>query len=529
MAALPQFLWLVITGSLSAFMYGFATGSNDMGNAFGTSVGSKTLTLRQAVVIASIFEFTGALLLGRVTSNVIAGGITSVETFRDNPAAYAYGMVCALSVGSVWQLLCSRFELNVSSTYTIIACIMGFSFVWKGPNSVNWITWDSTLIPPFGGIVPIVTAWVVSPILTGVASFLLMLLIRTVVLRSQNRVVLSIVALPISIFTTTWVNLFFVLTKGAGKTLSSIGSWTIGTSVWVTTVSTFGLTTIASVVACPLLYRHLKMGNPGSPCSPCSPCPSLATNQELYVVTVVDVIPPPPPPPPPPPAEIQPITRVDKYLAKCREVLVKVKKCIFYGVSVDIHESITTDKSIELMHSRAEKFDPQVEYIFSWLQVFSAICVIFAHGANEVGYMSGPLTAIYDIYTTGQLTGKVTPTIWIILISASGLVIGLSTYGYNITRAMGTKLAMLSPSRGFCAELSTALVIMVTSQMGLPVSSSLAVIGGIVGVGLLEGWKTGVNWVLFAKQLGSWIMTMFVCSLTTAGLFAQGVYSPSKS
>jgi phosphate/sulfate permease len=305
----------------------------------------------------------------------------------------------------------------------------------------------------------------------------------------------------------------------------------MGTSVWVTTVTTFGLTTIASVVACPLLYRRLKMRNSGSPQTQTQTQEEGTTLDVVTVVTVVEV--PSPPLTPTPlspqsPPEVEPVTRVGKYLVKCREILFKVKKCIFYGVSVDIHESITTDKSIELMHSRAEKFDPQVEYIFSWLQVFSAICVIFAHGANEVGYMAGPLTTIYDIYMTGQLTGKVTPNIWIILISAVGLVIGLATYGYHITRAMGTKLAMLSPSRGFCAELSTALVIMVTSQMGLPVSSSLSVIGGIMGVGLLEGWKTGVNWILFAKQLGSWIMTMVICSVTTAGLFAQGVYSPSK-
>ena len=98
------------------------------------------------------------------------------------------------------------------------------------------------------------------------------------------------------------------------------------------------------------------------------------------------------------------------------------------------------------------------------MQVFSAVCVIFAHGAGEVGYMAGPLATIWDVYTQGKLNKTVQPQIWIILIGALGLVIGLATYGYNVTRAMGVKLAKLTPTRGFAAELATAFVIMLASQ-----------------------------------------------------------------
>lgn len=98
------------------------------------------------------------------------------------------------------------------------------------------------------------------------------------------------------------------------------------------------------------------------------------------------------------------------------------------------------------------------------MQVFSAVCVIFAHGANEVGYMTGPLSTIYTVYETGSLPSKVAPPIWIIIISAIGLVFGLATYGYNVTRAVGRMMAKLSPTRGFACELATALVIMVASQ-----------------------------------------------------------------
>ncbi|KAG6552743.1 hypothetical protein Mapa_005691 [Marchantia paleacea] len=196
-------------------------------------------------------------------------------------------------------------------------------------------------------------------------------------------------------------------------------------------------------------------------------------------------------------------------------------------MDVDIHKVVKTDEKIGNMHEAAEKFEPRVEYAFSYLQVFSAICVIFAHGAGEVGYMAGPLATIWDVYQNGQLSKSVTPPIWIIIIGATGLVIGLATYGYNVTRSMGVKLAKLTPTRGFAAELATAFVIMIASQYGLPTSSSQCITGAIIGVGILEGTK-GVNWTFFLKQFASWVSTLFVIGLVVAAVFAQGVYTPSK-
>jgi solute carrier family 20 (sodium-dependent phosphate transporter) len=99
---------------------------------------------------------------------------------------------------------------------------------------------------------------------------------------------------------------------------------------------------------------------------------------------------------------------------------------------------------------------------------------------------------------------------------------------YNITRAMGTQMSKLTPSRGFAAELATALVILVSAQWGLPNSSSQCIVGGIVGVGVLEG-SGGVNWIFFVKTFLSWIATIFVMSIGTGLFFAQGVYAPCRN
>lgn len=128
----------------------------------------------------------------------------------------------------------------------------------------------------------------------------------------------------------------------------------------------------------------------------------------------------------------------------------------------------------------------------------------------------------------GVLPSKVQSPVWVVAISAFGLVLGLATYGYHVIRSMGVALAKLSPTRGFCAELATSLTIMITTQMGLPTSSSQCIIGAIMGVGMCEGARKGVNWKLFAQQFASWVVTMLICAGTTAAVFAAGIYTPSR-
>jgi sodium-dependent phosphate transporter len=98
---------------------------------------------------------------------------------------------------------------------------------------------------------------------------------------------------------------------------------------------------------------------------------------------------------------------------------------------------------------------------------------------------------------------------------------------YNVTRAVGTRMAKLTPSRGFAAELATSLVILVASQYGLPTSSSQCITGGIIGVALCEG-RNGLNWRFLMRTFGSWVCTIALVALVTAALFAQAVFAPSK-
>ncbi|KAG6552740.1 hypothetical protein Mapa_005687 [Marchantia paleacea] len=497
MAVLSEYLWLVVVGAFVAFGFGWGTGANDVANAFGTSVGSKTLTLRQAVIIASIFEFAGALLLGRVSTNTIASGIADINSFARDPEVYAYGMVCALGVGTVWLILTSYWGLNVSSTHSIIGGIIGFALVWDGTDAVVWAKKDSGSFPPYKGVIAIVLSWFISPILSGLVAALIFFIVRTLVLRHRNAYTLSFWTLPPFVLVTTFINIYFVFTKGAKKTLSSSDNWSDSKAAWISALIAAGVTLMCIFFALPLLKkmaaRHFDSdGN------------RIAQDTPLPVDDAESAHPP-----------------------HVLSTWQKFSKAATHGLDVDIHKVVKTDEKIGDIHEAAEKFEPRVEYAFSYLQVFSAICVIFAHGAGEVGYMAGPLATIWDVYQKGQLSKSVKPPVWIVLIGAFGLVIGLATYGYNVTQAMGVKLAKLTPTRGFAAELATAFVIMIASQYGLPTSSSQCITGAIIGVGLLEGAK-GVNWTHFIKQFASWVATLFVIGFFVAAVFSQGVYSPSK-
>lgn len=396
-------------------------------------------------------------------------------------------------------------------TTPAVGGIIGFALVYRGSSAVQWATPDPKSFPPYKGVVPIIMSWFLSPVLTATAAALIFFILRTCVLRRQNSYNLAFWVLPIAVFITTFVNTYFVFAKGAAKTLGA--DFTEHTSAWLSAAIAGGCAVLTAVVVVPLLRRRSAHVHAQAEAAEAAAAEAAAAglkdpNAGLSIEVARDADPGDQP--------------------WYKKMLRTATDAALYGTSVDIHKVVQEDEMIAAMHAHAEKFDPKTEMIFGYLQVFSAIAVIFAHGAGEVGFMAGPLSAIYDIYMNGTLSKNVQSQVWCVVLSAASLVIGLATYGYNVTQAMGTMMAKLSPSRGFAAELSTALVILVASQLGLPTSSSQCITGGIVGVGLLEGMSKGVNWRQFGKQFGSWVATLFVVGITVAALFAQGVYSPSK-
>jgi len=138
-------------------------GANDVANAMGTSVGSKAITVKQAIVIAAIFEFAGAFLAGGHVTKTIRKGIIDPEPIAAAPHILVYGMLAALLAAGIWLMLASRKGWPVSTTHTIVGAIVGFAVVGIGPDAVSWTK-----------VGTIVASWVVSPAVGGVSAWLLM-------------------------------------------------------------------------------------------------------------------------------------------------------------------------------------------------------------------------------------------------------------------------------------------------------------------------------------------------------------------
>ncbi len=149
----------------------WAIGANDVANAMGTSVGSRALTLAQAVVVAGILEFLGAYLFGANVTQTIRKGILDPNAAATSPDLVLYGMLAALTSAASWLLVASRLGWPVSTTHSIVGAIAGFGAVALGIDAVNWSALGS-----------IAASWVVSPLISGTIAFLLLTLIRRTVL-----------------------------------------------------------------------------------------------------------------------------------------------------------------------------------------------------------------------------------------------------------------------------------------------------------------------------------------------------------
>ena len=208
----------------------------------------------------------------------------------------------------------------------------------------------------------------------------------------------------------------------------------------------------------------------------------------------------------------------------------KMTAVLMTSLNNNPHEAITQDPKVAAIHANAEKFEPETEAVFRYIQIFTAICDSFAHGANDVANAMGPFMAIYFIYKEGEVVKKYNTedgdaNYWILAIGGIGIGAGLCLYGYKIMRAIGVKLAVVTPSRGVSIELGAAIVVIIGSYLGIPLSTTHCQVGATTGVALLEGSK-GLNKIVLLKAVVGWVMTLIVVGITTGVIFSQGAYAP---
>lgn len=183
-------------------------GANDVANAMGTSVGSRTLTIRQAILIAAIFEFAGAFLAGGEVTDTISKGITDASHFVDSPHLLIYGMLSSVLAAGIWLFIATYFAWPVSTTHSIVGAIVGFTAVGVGIDAVHW-----------GKVGTIAMSWIVSPLMGGLIAYLLFLSVLLLIFRTNHPFLNAKRYAPYYIFLSAFVIVMVTLTKG----LSHIG------------------------------------------------------------------------------------------------------------------------------------------------------------------------------------------------------------------------------------------------------------------------------------------------------------------
>lgn len=232
----------IILAIIFGFFMAWGVGANDVANAMGTSVGSKALTITQAIIIAAIFEAAGAMLAGGQVTNTIRSKIIDTALFVNDPDTLIYGMLASLLAAGTWLIIATRFAWPVSTTHSIVGAIIGFGVIVLGAKAVYWHQ-----------VINISLSWIVTPVIAGVIAYLLFRSVQALIFNSSTPIKNAKRYIPFYIFLVSIVIVLVTMLKGlkhVGLHLSVNQS--ISISILLSVISAFIGT---------LLLRRIKTDN----------------------------------------------------------------------------------------------------------------------------------------------------------------------------------------------------------------------------------------------------------------------------
>jgi inorganic phosphate transporter, PiT family len=410
-------LFIIFVCGLALYVAG-NLGANDVANSMGTSVGSKAITLKQAIIIAGILEFTGAVLFGREVSSTLAVDIANPQLFAGAPQTLMLGMIAVLISSGLWLQIATAKQLPVASSHAVVGAIAGFSWVAAGAQAVKWSSLGEISI-----------AWVLTPVFSGAVAASFYAIIKTWILDRDRPLLQLQQSMP-------WLSLALV--------------------------GIFGVIVLPSVVAT-LPTEFL----------PNVPRYDFSLGLGGIAVTAITVV--------------------------------GWRKLAREDVPIDTPSGESVNTIVERQLAR--------------FQLLSACCVAFAHGSNDVGNAIAPLAAILYIHTTGTVPqSSLDIPLWVLVLGGVGIVVGLAIWGKQVITTIGEGIIKLEPSSGFSAELATAATILIASRLGLPVSTSHALVGAVVGVGAVKNWRSLSVDTLKSIAL-AWVVTIPIATALSAVIF----------
>jgi len=204
---------LVMIAAVVGFFMAWGIGANDVANAMGTSVGSKALTIKQAIIIAMIFEFAGAYLAGGEVTSTIRKGIIDAGYFTEIPHLLVFGMISALLAAGLWLLIASALGWPVSTTHSIVGAIIGFAAIGVSVDTVAW-----------GKVLGIVGSWIVTPLISGIIAFIIFNSAQKLIFDTDNPLKQAKRWVPFYMFLAGFVLALVTIKKGLKHIGLDIGS-----------------------------------------------------------------------------------------------------------------------------------------------------------------------------------------------------------------------------------------------------------------------------------------------------------------
>lgn len=457
-----QLIVIIILAVVFGFYMAWGIGANDVANAMGTSVGSGALTLKRAVILAAILEFSGAFFAGTHVSETVRKGIVDPAIFTGDGMSFMLGMLSALLAAGVWLQLASWKGWPVSTTHSIVGAVVGFGLAYGGISAIHW-----------DKVGTIAASWVISPLLSGtIAYFIFRILLRTIFynrrpLHSAKRLA------PYLVFVVFAILSLAMLFKGL-KNLN----------LDLSTPSAFAVASIVGLIASLISVWLVSL------------IPEQKREKPEDKKKVTD------------PSIVKALEKAVKHLEHVQsKAPVHMEEEIADALSEVRRLRFESQRSYEF-HTNSSEYQ-QVEKLFVYLQILSASLVAFAQGANDVANAIGPMSAVISVALAGgeSIAAKAPVPLWVLALGGVGIIVGLATWGWRVMETIGRKITQLTPTRGFCALFGSAITIILATKFGIPISTTHTLVGSVLGVGLARG-ISAVNLYTVRDIMISWIVTI---------------------
>ncbi|EHM0861715.1 inorganic phosphate transporter, partial [Campylobacter jejuni] len=468
-------LILFILASIFGIFMAFNIGGNDVANSFGTSVGAKTVTIKQALIIAAVFELSGAIFAGAEVTKTIRSGIVIFPNSLDL-MLFVIIMLAALLSSGVWIFIATKKGLPVSTTHSIVGGIVGASIMmgllkFDGIQTLSMVKWSE--------ILRIAISWIASPLLGGIVAYIIYSYIDKKILKPSEKLnddLKNIKKERKKFKEEYFLNL---KTKSQEEQIKELSAIALDEEEQENNFYRNKMKEFKDQEKDIDIYSILKTHMPIIACIAAAIISAMFLFKGLNNVSTLDIL--------------------------QNFWIIGIIGTISYVVTFAIVKIV---KKTEL--------NKTTDRIFSWFQIFTASSFAFSHGANDIANAIGPFAAILDVLKNGTINATSPVPFAALAMFGVALVVGLWFLGKEVITTVGSKLATIRPTTGFSAELGASIVILLATQFGIPVSSTHILIGAILGIGV---YNKNANWIMM-KPIGlAWIIT-----LPAAGIMAALVF-----